>query len=53
MSVHRQVHTHSTHHIINHAPVIGAAFAAPVLAAAPVEATPAVEVAAEATVEAA
>ena len=52
MSVHKQVHTHTTHHVINHAPVIGTAFAAPILAAAPVEDT-AVEVAADATVEAA
>lgn len=53
MSVHKQVHTHTTHHVINHAPVIGTAFAAPILAAAPVEDSPAVEVAADATVEAA
>ncbi len=33
MTVQRQILTHTTHHVINHAPIIGA-FAAPIVAAA-------------------
>ncbi len=49
MTVQRQILTHTTHHVINHAPFIGAPFAAGLpLVVAPAAAAPAAEPAAAA-----